>query len=72
MIPTDRGIGTSPWATACSGDPVPARMRRYRTGRTPWPIIIDRNGVVRFDGFRISAERAVARIESLRVGDATR
>lgn len=28
-------------------------LRRYRGGGTPWTIIIDRNGVVRFNGFRL-------------------
>jgi thiol-disulfide isomerase/thioredoxin len=41
-------------------------MRRYRTGGTPWTIIIDRAGTVRFDGFRIDAERAATLIERLK------
>ena len=41
-------------------------MSRYRTGGTPWTVIIDREGVVRFDGFHIDAEAAVELIERLR------
>jgi len=41
-------------------------MRDYRTGGTPWTIIIDRNGIVRFDDFRISADRAERLINRLR------
>jgi len=41
-------------------------MRNYRTGGTPWTIIIDKKGVVRFNGFHISQEKASALIEELR------
>jgi len=34
-------------------------MRNYRTGGTPWTIIIDKQGVVRFNSFRIEAEDAI-------------
>jgi hypothetical protein len=35
-------------------------MRRYRTGGTPWTVIVDKQGVVRFNGFRID-DKSVAR-----------
>ena len=41
-------------------------MRRYRTGGTPWTIIIDRAGVVRFNDFHTSAEAAGRLIEALK------
>ena len=41
-------------------------MRRYRTGGTPWTIIIDRDGVVRSNGFRMTPDRAIALIDRLR------
>jgi len=41
-------------------------MRRYRTGGTPWAIIIDRDGVVRFNNFRIEAADAITLIDNLR------
>jgi len=41
-------------------------MKNYRTGGTPWTIIIDKKGVVRSDGFHISVEDATALIEKLR------
>jgi thiol-disulfide isomerase/thioredoxin len=31
-------------------------MRRYRTGGTPWTIIIDKQGVVRYDGFHVQVD----------------
>jgi thiol-disulfide isomerase/thioredoxin len=31
-------------------------MRRYRTGGTPWTVIIDQQGYVRFNGFQAQAE----------------
>jgi hypothetical protein len=40
-------------------------MATYRTGGTPWTIIIDRNGVVRFDDFHISPDRAETLIKRL-------
>jgi thiol-disulfide isomerase/thioredoxin len=41
-------------------------MGRYRSGGTPWTVIIGPDGVVRFDGFRISPKRAISLIERLR------
>ncbi|MHC4108134.1 MAG: peroxiredoxin family protein [Planctomycetota bacterium] len=41
-------------------------MRRYRTGGTPWTVIIDREGRVRFNGFRIQFEDARQMIDKLR------
>ena len=41
-------------------------MRRYRTGGTPWVIIIDKKGVVRFNDFHVSTHRARAIIDELR------
>jgi peroxiredoxin len=38
-------------------------MRRYRSGGTPWIILIDPNGVVRFNHFRIQPQKAIAMIE---------
>jgi thiol-disulfide isomerase/thioredoxin len=40
-------------------------MRRYRSGGTPWTVIIGPDGVVRFDGFRISSSKATRLIERL-------
>jgi len=41
-------------------------MRRYRTGGTPWVIIIDKKGVVRFNDFHVPAQRARTIIDKLR------
>ncbi|MCH8822728.1 MAG: TlpA family protein disulfide reductase [Planctomycetes bacterium] len=40
-------------------------MIDYRTGGTPWTIIIDRKGVVRFNNFRISADAGEHMIKQL-------
>jgi len=40
-------------------------MRRYRSGGTPWTVIIDQKGVVRYNAFHIEAEQAVKLIDSL-------
>lgn len=41
-------------------------MRRYRTGGTPWIIIIDRDGVVRSNDFHIEADAASRVIDRLK------
>ncbi|MCH9651427.1 MAG: TlpA family protein disulfide reductase [Deltaproteobacteria bacterium] len=43
----------------------PGIMRRYRTGGTPWTVIIDRKGIVRFDGFSIEPSAAIEVVEKL-------
>jgi thiol-disulfide isomerase/thioredoxin len=42
-----------------------AFMRHYRTGGTPWTIIIDRDGIVRFNDFHIDAGAASRLIDQL-------
>lgn len=41
------------------GDHRPSTMRNYRTGGTPWMILIDPRGVVVFNDFSIDAERLI-------------
>lgn len=41
-------------------------MRRYQTGGTPWTVIIDRDGVVRFNQFFLEYPDAVKLIEHLK------
>ncbi|MBI4661500.1 MAG: hypothetical protein HY735_21980 [Verrucomicrobia bacterium] len=41
-------------------------MARYRTGGTPWVVIVDRNGVVRFNDFHLEAREATKLIEQLK------
>lgn len=41
-------------------------MQRYRTGGTPWVIIIDKQGIVRRNGFHVPAQEARKMIDSLR------
>jgi thiol-disulfide isomerase/thioredoxin len=38
---------------------------RYRTGGTPWTIIIDREGIVRYNDFRITVSQATTIIRDL-------
>lgn len=40
-------------------------MQRYRTGGTPWTVIIGRDGVVRYNDFHIQPEAAVKLIGNL-------
>ncbi len=41
-------------------------MQRYRTGGTPWVVIIDKQGIVRYNAFRITPGRAQKMIDELR------
>jgi len=43
-----------------------ALMKSYRTGGTPWTIIIDRKGIARFNDFHITPKEAIARIDKLK------
>lgn len=40
-------------------------MQRYRTGGTPWTVIIGRDGVVRYNDFHIQPEAAVSLIDRM-------
>lgn len=40
-------------------------MGRYRSGGTPWVVIIDRRGVVRFNGFHLPPRRSIRMIDHL-------
>lgn len=41
-------------------------MRAYRTGGTPWSIIIDKSGVVRYNDYFVSPKRAISVIDILK------
>ena len=40
-------------------------MRAYRTGGTPWTVIVDREGIVRFNAFHITRPEATRLIDRL-------
>jgi hypothetical protein len=44
---------------------LPATMRNYRSGGTPWTVIIDPEGAVVYNQFHIGVEQATALIKSL-------
>lgn len=41
-------------------------MRNYRTGGTPWVVIIDKKGIVRFNDFHVSPDKAIPFMEQLK------
>ena len=43
----------------------PTVMRAYRSGGTPWKVIIDPSGKVVYNGFHIAVERATTLIRKL-------
>ncbi len=52
---------------AMSGTPTKRSglMRDYRTGGTPWTVLIGPDGRVSWNGFRLTPEQAIARIREL-------
>ncbi|MFT7623784.1 MAG: peroxiredoxin [Myxococcota bacterium] len=44
----------------------PGVMGRYRSGGTPWTVIVDKTGLVRFNGFAIKPRLAINLIHTLR------
>ncbi len=40
-------------------DGYPNTMVSYRTGGTPWHVIVDPDGIVRYDGFGLNADAAI-------------
>jgi thiol-disulfide isomerase/thioredoxin len=48
-----------------------AIMKNYRTGGTPWTIIIGPDGVVRYNDFHITTEKGGALIDQLKTVDKT-
>ncbi len=44
---------------------IPVIMRKYRSGGTPWKVIIDPQGKVAYNHFHIEPPKAVALIERL-------
>ena len=47
---------------------VPRIMREYRSGGTPWTVILDSSGKVVFNDFHLDSKLAVALIEKLLSG----
>ena len=52
-----------------AGDPdtheAPQIMRSYRSGGTPWAVIIDPAGKIAYNGFHIETAQAVSLIQQL-------
>lgn len=46
------------------GERLPATMRRFRTGGTPWIIVIDREGRVVHNSFHVNADAVIAHFRS--------
>ena len=46
-------------------DPIPKSMKNYRSGGTPWTVIIDPAGQVVYNHYHIEVDKAVALISGL-------
>lgn len=51
-------------AAPAGGTALPAPMADYRTGGTPWFVVIAPDGKVAFDGFQIDADRLIKALRS--------
>ena len=49
-----------------SGGGTPAIMTKYRTGGTPWVVLIDKTGMVQFNGFHLDPKTASWAIDQLK------
>ena len=57
---------TIPFAMSGTPEKRSEIMKAYNTGGTPWTVIVDPEGVVRFDGFRIAPKDAIELIDKLK------
>lgn len=56
-----------PFGQSAGTKGTPKIMREYRTGGTPWIVIIDKQGKVRFNGFHVKPKIAAKGIEQLKL-----
>lgn len=47
-----------------NADGYPNTMRAYRTGGTPWQVLINPQGQVVFEGFHVDSEKAIEFLEA--------
>lgn len=66
LAPTARKYDLSIPFGQSAGKGTPPIMRKYRSGGTPWVVLIDKAGQVQFNGFGVEPEKAVAAIERLK------
>ncbi len=57
---------TMPIGHSGSSDKKSEFMRNYRSGGTPWTVIIDKNGVVRFNDFHADANEIIGYMDLLK------
>jgi len=61
-----------PFGQSAGASGTPDIMKRYRTGGTPWVVLIDPQGRVVFNDFHIAPEKAVAAIRKMVNSSASR
>ena len=54
-----------PFGQSAERSGTPDIMRKYRTGGTPWVVVIDRQGRVIYNGFHVDADAAIKGIRQL-------
>ncbi len=58
-----------PFGQSVGESGTPQIMRKYRTGGTPWVVVINKTGQVVFNDFHVDADAAIAGINELRKQD---
>ena len=59
---------TIPFGQSAEVSGTPEIMRKYRTGGTPWVVIINQQGRVIFNDFHVAPDQAIAGIQKLLAG----
>jgi len=55
-----------PFGQSAGDSGTPEIMKKYRTGGTPWIVLIDKKGIVQFDGFHAAPKGMIAAIKTLK------
>ena len=55
-----------PFGQSAGREGTPAIMQKYRTGGTPWVVLIDKTGRVQFNGHHVDPEKAAWAIDQLK------
>ena len=64
--PADKYDLRIPFGQSEGNSGTPDIMKRYRSGGTPWTVIIDKKGIVRFNDFHLHPDKAKELIEKLK------
>ena len=55
-----------PFGQSAGDSGTPEIMRKYRSGGTPWVVVVDKSGKIQYNDFHVSPEKASKLIERLK------